>query len=69
MTPHVAAAEYLALTIARRTGADPDRLAELTGLTPLRCWQLTRTRDLAEIQARRDALNAYTKGTHEYLPH
>ena len=62
MSPHEIAAEYLAMVIARRTQATPDRLAELTGLPPLRCWQLTRMRDLTEITARRELLNAYTKG-------
>ena len=63
MSPHDIAAEYLALTVARRSGATPDRLAELTGLPPHRCWELTRLRDLAEVAARRELLNAYTKGT------
>lgn len=58
------AAEYLALTIARRNAgtakADADYLSALTGLPTEDTYALSRCRDLSAITARRAALNGLT---------
>ena len=57
-------AEYLALTIARRTGArtaaDADGIADLVGLDPAHVDRLLRARDLAAIVDRRRQLDTLT---------
>ena len=58
---HDLAAEYLALTIARRRpDLDAEHIAQLTGLPVTEAARLTRVRDLGEIQRRRIHLAAYT---------
>ena len=56
------AAEYLVLTIHRRTGMSADDLAELVSMDPAAVDRLLRSADLTSVTSRRAQLDAYTAG-------